>query len=1139
MSIHQRDEENKIITPSGECAQGYPITLPKVLEPSGGSRAITILISVVRNCLRYNDSSVKNYSLRFPPSMTSAKDTPPSPLQLARFSIPSRAPNALRRPRLIDFLHENIHRKVIFVAAAAGYGKTALLSDFVLEVESPVVWCQLDDTDRDAATFAEDAVTAVRHLRADFQSNVTSLAAQRGTGAVALASALARDIASAFDDYVILVLDNFHLVQDSEEAMRFMDTFVPELPEQIHLLIAGRAIPGSPVFTQLAITDQIAGLDEDYLRFTPEEVQALLQQRHNLDMPRLVAEELTANTEGWITAILMSTYSMWRGMTASTARARESESVYGFLAEEVLDQQPPPMKTFLLESSVLPDMDVEICDEVLERTDSEHFLKQAEERHLFVNTVGDEFRAYQYHNLFRDFLSDKLRSQDPQRLALIQQRAAHWYYSRGMIEAAVTFYMMAGCVGQATQIIEAQAVEMFSSSRYATLNHWADQLGEHIVNAPRLNLMLAIANTDRGRLDFAEERLKLAQNGFELSADEHGSLETQMHQSSIWYRRGEFEQGLELANASLQKAIDLKRDDLAGRIKVTLGLCLFRSGKLLKAEKVLSESAEIMGRLEKNYDLASVLNDLALVLNALGKSEEAQRAQQQALELWREQNAASPLANILNNIGWNLHLMGQHESALATYAEALEWARRGGNTRLEVAIFNGQSEVFADIGDYTTAYTLASAAIQKSERVAETAIKVYLYRSMARLERLHKNWNAALEWIERAKSLLANSAPGFANVEGLRGMIWVERGEIEKGIETLVRACDELERSQSLIDLAQAYLFRACAEFRSGNKGEAIQSLTRALAAAQGSGYDQMLISEVGQTLDLFKTFSDDPNIGARLRQLMIAAESAQAMGARLGRSSETLSAMDKKTQALHIEVRALGQSAVYKNGVEITKAEWVTQKTRELFLFIVDQTAVTRNDIVTMFWGDKSSAQGVGNFHQTLYRLRRAFGMDAVVLEKQEYRISPEVTITYDAANFESQAAMALAMAPGDLKRLNPLSAAIQSYSGEYLADVTADWAVSRRESLHTLYLNVAGVYADELMNFTRYNEARDILRTALKVESLRDDLHRRMLVCLHKMGRRHEVVKHYLGYCDLYRNELGLPPSPEIQSLYSRLIQ
>jgi DNA-binding SARP family transcriptional activator len=74
--------------------------------------------------------------------------------------------------------------------------------------------------------------------------------------------------------------------------------------------------------------------------------------------------------------------------------------------------------------------------------------------------------------------------------------------------------------------------------------------------------------------------------------------------------------------------------------------------------------------------------------------------------------------------------------------------------------------------------------------------------------------------------------------------------------------------------------------------------------------------------------------------------------------------------------------------------------------------------------------------------------------------------------------------------------------------------------------------------MGFTRYAETRDVLNKALKIEPLRDDLHERMLICLHKMGRRHEVVNHYLKYCDLYRTELGLPPSPEMQTLYSRLI-
>ena len=61
--------------------------------------------------------------------------------------------------------------------------------------------------------------------------------------------------------------------------------------------------------------------------------------------------------------------------------------------------------------------------------------------------------------------------------------------------------------------------------------------------------------------------------------------------------------------------------------------------------------------------------------------------------------------------------MGQHEAALATYSEALEWAKRGGNTRLEINIFNGQSEIFTDLGDYETALGLARKAIERSEKV--------------------------------------------------------------------------------------------------------------------------------------------------------------------------------------------------------------------------------------------------------------------------------------------------------------------------------------------------------------------------------------------------------------------------------------
>ena len=74
--------------------------------------------------------------------------------------------------------------------------------------------------------------------------------------------------------------------------------------------------------------------------------------------------------------------------------------------------------------------------------------------------------------------------------------------------------------------------------------------------------------------------------------------------------------------------------------------------------------------------------------------------------------------------------------------------------------------------------------------------------------------------------------------------------------------------------------------------------------------------------------------------------------------------------------------------------------------------------------------------------------------------------------------------------------------------------------------------------MNLTRYVEARDALAKALAADSLRDELHERMLVCLAGLGRRHAVVDYYRHYRETLRTELGLDPPPEMRALYARLI-
>src|SRR5690606_24833719 len=125
------------------------------------------------------------------------------------------------------------------------------------------------------------------------------------------------------------------------------------------------------------------------------------------------------------------------------------DPLFDYLAAEVLEQQPEPLRQFLMESAVLPEMEPDVCDAVLDRADSADMLRQAESQRLFVSAVGEDTKAYQYHHLFRDFLQAQLRAHAPDRLRALQVRAAEWFEQAGMPEAAVTYYTLAGSLERA------------------------------------------------------------------------------------------------------------------------------------------------------------------------------------------------------------------------------------------------------------------------------------------------------------------------------------------------------------------------------------------------------------------------------------------------------------------------------------------------------------------------------------------------------------------------------------------------------------------------------------------------------------------------------------------------------------------
>jgi LuxR family maltose regulon positive regulatory protein len=74
------------------------------------------------------------------------------PVLETKLRRPSVSPLLVARPRLLDQLTTWLDRRLILVSAPAGYGKTALASQWLDSVDGAHAWLSLDGRDDDLAT---------------------------------------------------------------------------------------------------------------------------------------------------------------------------------------------------------------------------------------------------------------------------------------------------------------------------------------------------------------------------------------------------------------------------------------------------------------------------------------------------------------------------------------------------------------------------------------------------------------------------------------------------------------------------------------------------------------------------------------------------------------------------------------------------------------------------------------------------------------------------------------------------------------------------------------------------------------------------------------------------------------------------
>jgi LuxR family maltose regulon positive regulatory protein len=614
---------------------------------------------------------------------------PSSSLLQTKLHIPPVHALCISRPRLLSQLNNCSLYKLTVISAPAGFGKTTLLSEWASQSSLPIIWLSLNESDNDAAQFWMYIMAGLRRLSeqpGEVEPMLPSLNSQDAL--LARITYLISTIACEF----VLILDDYHSIQN-EQIHSTLASLLDYLPAHMHICIISRTRPPLPL-PRLRAYRQLYELHPADIAFTLQELETFLTRTSGKAPPPGKALALKTYTDGWIAMVHL--VNIWLqeqhdGWDALERLPDNHRYILDFLAEEVLQRQPPAMQSFLLQTSILEQFNTELCNAITGRNDAQQILEQIERAHLFMAPLDEKRHWYNYHPLFRTFLRGRLAQTRPDQVRFLHQRACAWYEQHAMPGEAIAHALVIQDVEKAINCILQAGEAILMQGAATTLLHWLEALPEERVRLyPQLCLYYAWSLMMTGQFETADSWMENIDSiEKKVSSNSRPSREMQKGQSPyvqsiifvlrahitiFWGEIGD------VARLALKAQQELPEANLLIQSLNTLNIGVVKwLGKDLIAAKDAFTAAAVGGkRLHNNYIKLAADCGLVLVHMEQGKHRQAFAIAQPACQLIsRHPSTRSPFSIYLyTETAFLLYQWNRLEEATHFAKEALAYGEK-------------------------------------------------------------------------------------------------------------------------------------------------------------------------------------------------------------------------------------------------------------------------------------------------------------------------------------------------------------------------------------------------------------------------------------------------------------------------------
>jgi len=185
------------------------------------------------------------------------------------------------------------------------------------------------------------------------------------------------------------------------------------------------------------------------LAFSVDESAALLHRALDVDLRSDDIRTIHERTEGWAAGLHLAALTA-RGQSDPVAflldGTPENPMIADLLCDEVLARQPPDVRRFLVDTSILERLCASLCAAVSGRYDAEALLRELERGNVFLISVDAGGRWHRFHQLFGEALACHRRQLPADELGDLHRRASEWYAGHDRPAEAIEHALLAGDV---------------------------------------------------------------------------------------------------------------------------------------------------------------------------------------------------------------------------------------------------------------------------------------------------------------------------------------------------------------------------------------------------------------------------------------------------------------------------------------------------------------------------------------------------------------------------------------------------------------------------------------------------------------------------------------------------------------------